>query len=194
MARSSRVLLAVASLALGLLFVLPLWHIGLTAPQYPEGLGIYISINRIVGAQPQDLNSINNLNHYIGMKRITPADIPELHLMPYAVVGLVGLGLLVALVGHRKLLYGYATLFLLGALAGLADFYRWGYDYGHNLSPDAIIKIPDMTYQPPLIGSRQLLNFNAVSWPASGGWIAIAALAIGLGLSVREFRRADNHP
>jgi len=187
---SSRIALAIASLALGLLFILPLWHIGLTAPQYPEGLGLYISIDRISGEQPQDLNSINGLNHYIGMKRITPEDIPELRFMPYLVLGLIALGLLVALVGKRGLLYGYLTVFTLGAAAGLADFYRWGYDYGHNLDPDAILKIPGMSYQPPLIGSKQLLNFSATSWPASGGWIAIAALLLGIGLAVFEFRRA----
>lgn len=187
---SSRIALAIASLALGLLFILPLWHIGLTAPQYPEGLGLYISIDRISGEQPQDLNSINGLNHYIGMKRITPEDIPELRLMPYLVLGLIALGLLVALTGKRGLLYGYLTVFTLGALAGLADFYRWGYDYGHNLDPEAIIKIPGMSYQPPLIGSKQLLNFSATSWPASGGWIAIGVLLLATTLCVLERRRA----
>jgi hypothetical protein len=89
MSGMSRLVLAAASLALGLLFVLPLWHIALKAPQYPEGLGLYIAINRIEGAAPQDLNSINNLNHYIGMKQISPDDIPELRYMPWLVLGLM---------------------------------------------------------------------------------------------------------
>ena len=110
--------------------------------------------------------------------------------MPYVVVGLIALGVLVALVGKRGLLYGYLAVFVMGALAGLADFYRWGYDYGHNLDPEAILKIPGMSYQPPLIGSKQLLNFSATSWPASGGWIAIGALLLGIGMAVVEFRRA----
>ena len=60
--------------------------------------------------------------------------------------------------------------------AGLYDYWRWGYDYGHNLDArTAIIKIPGMTYQPPLIGSKQLLNFTATSWPASGGWALVIA-------------------
>ena len=67
MARSSRILTGLGSLALALLYVTPLWHIGLTAPQYPEGLGFYIWLNRMTGEKPQDLNSINGLNHYIGM-------------------------------------------------------------------------------------------------------------------------------
>jgi len=189
MSRSSRLWLAVAALSLALVYWLPLWHVGLKAPQYPEGLGLYIGINRIVGEQPQDLESINGLNHYIGMKRITPADIPELRFMPWLVAGLIGLGLVAALSGRRPLLYAWVVLFAAGAAAGLADFYRWGYDYGHNLDPQAIIKIPGMSYQPPLLGSKQLLNFHATSWPAAGGWILIAALGIGVVLSARELRK-----
>ncbi len=190
MMRSTRITLAAISLGLSLVYLLPLWHIGLKAPQYPEGLGLYIGVNRIQGEKPQDLNSINNLNHYIGMKVITPEDIPELRYMPWLVAGLIAAGLIVALSGRRPLFYGWVGLFIVGAAAGLADFYRWSYDYGHNLADDAIIKIPGMSYQPPLIGSKQLLNFHATSWPASGGWVAIAGLAVATALVVREFRRS----
>jgi hypothetical protein len=193
MRRSSRYALAGASLALLLLYLTPLWHIGLKAPQYPEGLGMYIWISRITGEKPQDLNSINGLNHYIGMKTIVPESIPELKVMPLVVAVLVAGGLLVALLGRRRLLYGWAVLFAAGALAGLADFWKWGYQYGHELDPHAAIKIPGMSYQPPLIGSKQLLNFHATSWPALGGWIAILALAVVITLAVREWRTAPAH-
>jgi copper chaperone NosL len=192
MSRSTRLLLAAASLSLALIYLLPLWHIGLQAPQYPEGLGLYIGINKIVGEKPQDLNSINNLNHYIGMKRIIPEAIPELRFMPLFVGGLIGLGLVAAGTGKRALLYAWAGLFVAGAIAGLADFYRWGYDYGHNLDPEAIIKITGMSYQPPLIGDKQLLNFHATSWPASGGWVLVAAIMLGLALAFREYRAASH--
>jgi copper chaperone NosL len=60
-------------------------------------------------------------------------------------------------------------------VAGLVDYYLWGYDYGHNLDMDrAIIKIPGMTYQPPLIGTKTLLNFKATSLPGTGALIMIA--------------------
>jgi hypothetical protein len=60
-------------------------------------------------------------------------------------------------------------------IAGGVDFYLWEYDYGHNLNPEAAIKIPGMSYQPPLIGSKQLANFTAYSTPDTGGIILIGA-------------------
>lgn len=190
MDRLARAVTAVAALVLGVLFVTPLWHIGLTAPQYPEGLGMYIWINQMTGEKPNDLNSINGLNHYIGMKEIVPESFPELRYMPMVVAALIVTGLLVALWGRRQGLYAWTAVFAAGALAGLADFYRWGYSYGHDLNPRAAIKIPDMHYQPPLIGGRQLLNFHADSWPAAGGWTAMAVLLVAFLLSVRAWRSA----
>ena len=186
MRRYARVVTAVAALALAVLYLTPLWRIGLTAPQYPEGLGLEIWSDRITG----DLNSINGLNHYIGMKEIVPESFPELRIMPVAIAVLLVLGLLAAAWGRRGALYAWTSVFLAGAAAGLVSFYRWGYEYGHELNPRAAIKIPDMSYQPPLIGGKQLLNFHADSWPALGGWIGIAALTVALTLSVMEWRSA----
>ncbi|HET9984902.1 MAG TPA: hypothetical protein VFQ38_14990 [Longimicrobiales bacterium] len=184
----SRITLTVVSLSLLLLYLVPLWSIRLQAPQYPEGLGMKISLHTIVGRSPHDLQSINGLNHYIGMKPITPDAIPELRWMPWIVAFLVGFGLLAAVVGRRGLLYAWAGSFIAVALAGLYDFWRWTYDYGHNLSPNAIIKIPGMAYQPPLLGTKQLLNFTATSLPDVGGIIAFVAVAAGVTMTVLELR------
>ena len=181
----SRIVLGVAAVGLLATLALPLWRISLVAPQYPEGLGMKIWASQITG----DLRSINGLNHYIGMKEIHPEAIPELRLMPKIVVALAALGLGAAVWGRRAGLNTWVALLLVAATAGLVDFWRWGYDYGHNLNPTAAIKIPGMSYQPPLIGSKQLLNFTAVSLPAVGGWIAIAAVLLALGVVVGEARR-----
>ena len=61
-------LIVVAALLLSFTYFFPLWEITLDAPQYPEGLGLEIWINQMQGQHPGDLNKINNLNHYIGMK------------------------------------------------------------------------------------------------------------------------------
>ncbi|MDQ2931098.1 MAG: hypothetical protein M3Y05_09835 [Gemmatimonadota bacterium] len=184
-----RGLTVMASLCLIGLYFVPLWRVQLVAPQYPEGLGMRISINNVSGATPNDLNNINGLNHYIGMKRITPEAIPELRIMPWIVAVLIVTGLLVAVIGRRVPLYAWCATFVLAGVAGLVDFWRWEYDYGHNIDFEhAILKIPGMTYQPPLIGVKQLLNFTAVSWPDVGGWLAFAALALALAAVVAAYR------
>ena len=97
--------------------------------------------------------------------------------MPKLLAAAIAAGLLVALIGRRVPLYLWAGLFTAGAVAGLGDFWKWGYEYGHHLDPHAAIRVPGMSYQPPLIGTKQLLNFHATSWPDIGGWIVIASLA-----------------
>ena len=190
MSRSSRVVIAVAAVLLGALYVLPLWRIDLVAPQYPEGLGLRILVDGIIGRSENDVNSINNLNHYIGMQRIEPDAIPELRYMPWIVAGLIALGLAAAASGRRALLYAWLATLVVAAAAGLADFWRWGYDYGHNLDPEAAIQVPGMSYQPPLIGPKTLLNFKAESWPDLGGLLAFAVVAAAVAVAVVEFRRA----
>ena len=175
----SRALVVLAVLLIGVAYVRPLWHIALEAPQYPEGLGMYIWADKITGEKPQDLNSINGLNHYIGMKEIVPESIPELRWMPWLLAGLAGLGTLAAATGSRKVLAIWVALFALLAVAGLADFWKWGYEYGHDLDPTAAIRVPGMAYQPPILGSRQLLNFRAHSWPSLGGLALMASVALG---------------
>ena len=176
----SRVLLALASALLLFALPLPLWRIRLIAPQYPEGLGMDIHARTVRGAKEHDLENINNLNHYIGMKTIEPEEITELRVIPWLIGGLGVAGFIVALVGRRPLLLVWLAAFLVLGLVGLWDFWHWEYDYGHNLDFEhAIIKVPGMTYQPPLIGSKQLLNFTATSWPAIGAILLGVAFVLG---------------
>jgi hypothetical protein len=175
-----RLLAATAAVLLLSVFVLPLWRIDLEAPQYPEGIGMLVRVNTVEGIKPQDLQNINGLNHYIGMKEIRPDAIPELRYMPWIAAGLVLTGLVAAAVGRVGGLAAWLATFALLGVVGLYDFWRWGHDYGHDLDPNAIIRVPGMAYQPPIIGSKQLLNFTAHSWPAAGG--VLAGVAFGLGV------------
>ena len=189
----SRLIIAGASLLLILTFFFPVWQIDLNAPQYPEGLGLRIWLNEIGGLKPNDLQSINGLNHYIGMQVIEPESIPELKVMPFIIVFMILFGLINAFIGKPIYLKIWLALFLVIAIVGLVDFYLWGYDYGHNLNPDAPIKVPGMTYQPPLLGSKQLLNINAVSLPAVGTYLIIISLMITTFVAFsKSFRLKEN--
>jgi hypothetical protein len=142
----------------------------LEAAQFPGGLRLDVWINRFSGDDGTDniIQNINILNHYIGMKYIEPDSIPELVYFPYVVYGMMALGLGAVLLNKT---WGYATwLIIMVILAGLGiyDFYLWMYDYGHNLDPNAPIKVPGMTYMPPLFGEKDLLNFYVKSYPRMG--------------------------
>jgi len=171
---ASRILVAFASGALIAVFFLPVWRIDLFAPQYPEGLSMYIWINNITG----QVDIINGLNHYIGMKHINVDMFPEFKFLPYVVGFFMILGMAVAITGKRKFLLYYLVLTVIGGVLAMFDFYKWGYNYGHNLDPTAPIQVPGLYYQPPLIGHKRLLNFDAYSFPDIGGWIVIAAGAL----------------
>jgi copper chaperone NosL len=191
---TSRLLVALGALLMLGAFFHPLWRIDLEAPQYPEGLGMLIHVDAVGGVQEHDLTNINTLNHYIGMKAIESDAIPELRYMPWILGALVAGGLAAAAAARRGAVLTWLGAIVLMGLAGLADFYRWGYDYGHDIDPQAIIAIPGMTYQPPLIGSKQLLNITAHSWPAGGAWLiaAGAALAVAaLWLARRQSRAME---
>ncbi len=178
----SRWLVAVAALLMVSAYFVPLWQILMWAPQYPEGLEMDIWINTITG----DVKVISALNHYIGMKHIEVEMFPEFSYMVYIVGFLIGFGLLAALINRRFMLWAFCLLLIGTGIAALVDFWLWGYDYGHNLDPTAAINIPGMTYQPPLIGTKQLLNFTAFSGPDLGGWIFMASGVLVIGSLVIE--------
>lgn len=183
MNKVSRVIVLICALAIIPANFLSVWQIELEAPQYPEGLKLEIWSHKIAG----DVDKINGLNHYIGMALIKEENFPEFQVMPYLIWAMVLLGVLVALVGKRFLLYIYIAYFFVCGIWGIYDFWKWEYEYGHNLDPQAAIKIPGMSYQPPLFGWKQLLNFLAGSFPDVGGYLIIIPAFLICGVGVMEF-------
>ena len=172
-----------AGLALVTILFVPMWQIQLNAPQYPEGLVLRIYPNKLGG----NLDIINGLNHYIGMKPIHADDFIELKVLPY-IIGLFALSLFVITIdGKRKPLKIFFFIFLGFGILAMYDFWKWEYDYGHNLNPDAAIIVPGMAYQPPLIGFKQLLNFGAYSIPDIGGWLFVGTGILLLIVLIKEY-------
>ena len=182
--RASQIWLTIGSLALIATFFLPIWRIDLWAPQYPEGLSMKIWLSKLSG----DVEIINGLNHYIGMALIKEEMFPEFKILNYCVALTIIAGLATALGKSKKGLIAFLTFLILFGVIAMYDFWRWGYEYGHNLSDDAAIKVPGMAYQPPLIGYKELLNFGAYSIPDIGGWIVVALGLITVGVTFYEFK------
>jgi len=175
-----RYLMILAALLLIFLFFFPIWKITLIAPQYPGGIGMYIWINKITGDTPGTLQNINILNHYVGMKFIEPDSIPELKYFQFIIAGMGLLALTFAWLNKRPLMLAWVIVFIVLGAAGIYDFYLWEYDYGHNLSPTAPIKVPGMAYQPPLFGTKMLLNFKASSYPHWGSLLFGLSIVSGI--------------
>lgn len=180
----SRILLMLTAILVFASIFVPIWRIELDAPQYPEGLVMQIYANKLGG----QVEIINGLNHYIGMATLHADDFVEFTVLPYILGAYALLIALVGLFGNRRwLLIAFIAFALFGVVA-MVDFWRWEYEYGHNLDPNAAIVVPGMAYQPPLIGFKQLLNFGAYSIPDIGGWFFIAgALLMGIAIFA-EFR------
>lgn len=193
--KRSKLFMLVGAILLGGLFLWPMWNITLEAPQYPDPIGMDIHINRFEDAQPNDIQNINIMNHYVGMKEI-PESIPEFGIFPYVVVSMMILGVLFALVGKRKLYVTWFVLMLVFGCAALYDFYLWEYDYGHDLKETAAIKFTDekgepMAYQPPLIGSKMILNFKAISMPRLGAYLMFLGMSLSLLAYFQSKREQD---
>ncbi len=184
----SKWLLIISAVFLVVSIFVPIWRIELDAPQYPEGLGLQIYSYKLGG----DVAIINGLNHYIGMQTLHEENFIEFTLLPY-IIGFYALLMFVAgIKGSRKMLYSTFIAFVVFGIVAMIDFWRWEYNYGHNLDPNAAIIVPGMAYQPPLIGFKQLLNFGAYSIPDMGGWLFIGAglfCLISVGIEAGWFKK-----
>jgi len=207
--RKDKLLMIIGSLLLLFLFVFPLWKITLLAPQYPEPLGLNIHITHLSdGNQYNDVKNIDLLNHYIGMAHLpykanvekgVVEPFKEFVIIPVVVIILVILGIIFGFIGKRKLYATWLGLLFISGIVGLYDFYNWLYVYGHNLNPDAILKITDkttgemMAYQPPIFGFKQMLNFQVYSYPSTAVYfIVLSFVIVVLALIMSSKKKSKN--
>lgn len=187
----SRVLILAASVLIAVSILFPFWHINLQAPQYPEGLDLWIFGHELVaGREGQDLEEINVLNHYIGMAPILEADFVEMTVIPFALGFFVLFGLRAVVFGIMRNLVDHVVLFLYFAVFSIANFAYRLYSYGHDLDPRAPINPEPFT--PALIGTKQIANMTQTSLPHVGSFLLVAAF-LALVLAVFWSRREPPH-
>ncbi len=187
---TTRVITFICGLLLLMVLFVPLWQIELSAPQYPEGLVMKMYPHKLAG----NVDIINGLNHYIGMKTLHTEDFLEFTVLPYIIGFFAVFSLVIALIlKKKKWLYTLFGMFVSFGVVAMVDFWRWEYNYGHNLNPNAAIIVPGMSYQPPLIGYKKLLNFGAYSIPDIGGWIFIGVGLLLLVALIVELKRKPDY-
>lgn len=182
----------IAVLGAGLLLlgtaVFPLWQMTMFAGQFPEGLRLSIFSWKIVGGNNgADLQGINILNHYIGMREIHAADFVEMKFMPFAFGVFFLLGGRAALFARVRDLIDLTVLFAYFGLFSFATFAYRMYTYGHDLAADAPVKVEPFT--PPILGQQQIANFDVYSLPGGGTYFVLAYGLVLVTVLVLEARR-----
>jgi hypothetical protein len=188
-----RALALVAALLVVPTWLFPLWNLTMFAPQYGDGLRLDIYSYKLQGGNGgQDLKEINILNHYIGMRDLAPEDFTEFKWMPFVLGVLALIFLRAAVVGRVLDLLDCIVVFSYFGLFSLWAFAYKLYRYGHDLAPTAPVKVDP--FMPPLLGGRQLANFEVYSYPAVGSYALAAvglALLVALVLGARGALRSD---
>ena len=158
-------------------YVFPLWNLTMFAPQYPDGLRLDIYSYRLVGGNGgQDIPEINVLNHYIGMHNLVNESFTEFQWMPF-VIGALGLLVLRTIVqGTVSALVDVTMLFVYFGAFSLWSFGFKLYTYGHDLAPDAAIKVK--AFMLLMFGYRQIANFEVYSYPRSATYAMSVAILL----------------
>lgn len=167
---SSLFLVLAAGFIIASIFV-PWWRMEFFAPQYPEGLNIIVYPNKLEG----EIDIVNGLNHYIGMKNFSEENFPELSYLVYIIGAVAAFALLCALIRRKALLYVLIPLLIIGGILGVWDLKRWLDDFGTNLDPMAPITIDP--FVPPILGENQVANFITHSSLGIGSYFILIAFA-----------------
>lgn len=164
---TARLVLLALILPLCLAFMQPLWRISMTAPQYPNGLYMEIYAHKIDGGNNgQHIKEINTLNHYIGMHKIDRAELSDLDWIPFGIGLLIVLTLRCAAIGNVRTLIDLVVLAAYVGVFAMGRFVYKLYVFGHNLDPDAPIKLDPFT--PAIFGTKKIANFSTQSFPQLG--------------------------
>jgi hypothetical protein len=168
----ARVLLVLAILSIPFVFQFPLWTMSFQSNQYPDPLRMTIYINHLDGQKTQirdDLREINSLNHYIGMRPLMETDFAEFLWLPFAMGFFALITLRAVVFGNLRDIVDVIVLYAYFSLFSAWTFYRRLYDYGHNLNPEAAIKVDP--FMPPFFGRVQVANFWVESFPGGGSYV-----------------------
>jgi hypothetical protein len=178
--------LAGAAILIIISIFLPYWSLVLHAPQYPKGLVVNAYINHLAG----DVQEIDSLNHYIGMRPLGEAAQLERSISVFAISALALL-VLAAVFIHSP----WSALLSLPAIllppVFLADLYFWLNHFGQNLDPRAALSNSVDPFTPTLLGEGVIGQFKTVAYADFGLLLASAAsllILVGLYLQRRAYK------
>lgn len=178
-------LLAAAVMLLISIF-LPYWSLVLHAPQYPKGLVVHAYVNRVEG----DVQEIDGLNHYIGMRPLAEAAQLEKSISIFSIAALALL-VVAAVFIHSPWALLLSLPAILLPLVFLADLFFWLNNFGQNLDPTAALSNAVAPFTPTILGEGIIGQFKTVAYADIGLLLAAAAsimIMAGLFLQRRAYK------
>jgi nitrous oxidase accessory protein len=165
----------VAAAALLISPAFPYWKLKLSAPQYPRGLFLAVYPNHVAG----DVDEIDGLNHYIGMRKIGTAAERERRIGIPMVVFVAALLMVAAILRSRwpVLLVIPAMVF---PLFFLGDLYWWLRDSGLGLDPKAPLSSSIKPFVPQFLGAGKIAQFRTEASLGLGCYLSLFAAGVSL--------------
>jgi uncharacterized membrane protein len=171
------ILMIIAAVLLLISIFLPYWKLTLFAPQYPQGLKAELYVNRAAG----DIQELDILNHYIGMKSMNEAAPLERSLSIFLIVGVILL-VVAAVYVHSPIALFLTIPAILYPAFFLGDLYYWLRNFGMNLDPNAPLNVVE-PFVPPLFGDSTIAQFKTTAQFEIGLFLSIiASILIIVGL------------
>ncbi|MDD5302725.1 MAG: nitrous oxide reductase family maturation protein NosD [Elusimicrobia bacterium] len=164
---------AAGLLAASLFF--PYWQARLIAPQYRDGLTAKMYSYKVTG----DVDEINGLNHYIGMRKLES-------LAPFEKIAAIPSVLALALLcgfafwrGAYRLRAAAAAGAVFFPVAFVSDMAFWMSYATSHLDPTAPIKLKPFSI--PFFGGGRVAQFHSEFLPSTGFYLAVLAALLTLG-------------
>lgn len=130
------------------------------APQYPGGLKMETYVSHVSG----DVDEIDGLNHYIGMRSLKEAAELERSLSIIMILAIVLL-VIGSIYTHSPFALILTIPAILYPAVFLGDLYFWMHNFGMNLNPHAPLSNAVKPFVPPLLGEGFVGQFKTIaSW------------------------------
>lgn len=148
----------------------PYWRVELKAGIYPKGLSLQIRPYRLEG----DVAEIDELNHYIGMRRLESAGQLERKIAVPSIV-IAALCLLISPFVPRKWSIWFALPGLVFPIIFVGELYWWLRSSGLDLDPKAPLSNAISPFIPPIYGEGKIGQFSANATFQIGFFLTLSA-------------------
>lgn len=162
-----------------LIFFAPIWRIEIFNAQYQEGLGLNFYIDKIKEVKKFDLQTINTINKYVGIKKIDTTDfISFFKIFKTCFTFIIIFFLLFIVKKKKKFIKIIISFYFFLLIIILYYFNNFVNIYINNSDKNASLNSIIENFYPPLFSCKDLFNIKICFFPEISIYIIIFNLLI----------------